>query len=112
MNTSDNDIRITVHAEQRRQERRVTTQSLHQAVTHGKAVRSATGWRYVGPDGSHVITDRPARLSSPCWAGSSAQRMTGKAAGSAATGGTARRPAPISDAPAADTHTRHVLEGV
>jgi hypothetical protein len=62
MTTSEQPIRISQHAEQRRHERRVLIESVHDAVLSGKAVRTATGWRYVGADGTHVITDPSSTL--------------------------------------------------
>ena len=62
MTTNHKRIRITAHAEQRRQERRITTESVHQAVTDGQQIRTADGWRLIGRDGTHVITDPTATV--------------------------------------------------
>ena len=57
MTTSHRPVCITRHAEQRRQERGVSTQSVYDAIDYGAAVRTADGWRFTGPDSTTAITD-------------------------------------------------------
>ncbi|MCW2671793.1 MAG: hypothetical protein JWP14_382 [Frankiales bacterium] len=58
MTTNQKHLHVTRHAEQRRTERRVPLKPVHDALTLGSAVGTASGWCYIGPDGAHVITDR------------------------------------------------------
>ncbi len=57
MTAPEKRLRISTHAEQRRKERCFPIKSVYDAVAHGTAIRTATGWRFIGADRTHVITD-------------------------------------------------------